>query len=72
MIASVGFACFGCVIVALMTVPAREMRVVSGFNRVFCCEMPFCFPVMTRGFFVVVRGVVMMAHSWMITGHDCP
>ncbi len=72
MITSVGFAYFGCVIIALMAVPAREMRMVSGRNRVFCREMPFCFPVMTRSFFVVVSGVVMMACSWMITGHDCP
>jgi len=70
MVAGMGFAGFGRVKIALMTVTARQMRVVRGSDRVFRREKPFCFAVMTRGFFVMVRGVVMMARSGMVTGHD--
>ena len=69
-ITSMGFAYFGSVVVTLVTMPTREMRVMSGSNRVFCCEMPLCFSVMARSFFVMVRGVVMIVSSWMFTGHD--
>jgi len=67
-----GFAGFGCIVVALMTVPACEMRMLSRCHRIFFREMPFCLPVMTRSFFVMVRRIVVVACGWMSTGHDCP
>jgi hypothetical protein len=60
MMPNVSFAGFNCVVVTLMAVPACEMRMVSSCDRVSSCKIPFCFPVMTRSFFVMVRSVVMM------------
>lgn len=48
-------------IVALMAVPACEMCVMGRGNRILQSEMPFCFPVMMSGFFVVMRGIMVMA-----------
>jgi hypothetical protein len=65
----VNFAGLGGVVIALKTVPAREMGVISGGSRFACCKMPLSLPVMIRGLLVMVRGIVMMAHCRMFAGH---
>jgi len=67
-----GFAGFYRVMIALVTVPARKVRVMGGGYGVLRLEISLCFSVMLRGFFVMVRRIVMMASSRMCTGHDPP
>jgi hypothetical protein len=67
-----GLAGFHGVMIALVTVSARKMGVMGGGDGVLRFEIPLCFTVMLRGFFVMVRRVMMMASSRMCTGHDPP
>jgi len=53
-----GFAGFYRVMIALVTVPARKVRVMGGGYGVLRLEISLCFSVMLRGFFVMVRRIV--------------
>lgn len=59
------FASLGCVMIALETVPAGEMRMVGRGARILRCKMLFRFPMVRCGLFVMVRGVVMMSGRGM-------
>jgi hypothetical protein len=53
------FASLGGVEIALDAVSGCEMGVVGGGGWLFRRKAPFCFPVMRRRFFIMVRGIVM-------------
>ena len=65
MMARMGFAGLGGVVIALNAMSAGKMRVMGGGSGVFCRKMPFCFPVMRSGLLVMVRGIVVVAYGWM-------
>ena len=68
-IARVSLACLGCVVIALKTVPACQMRVPSCGRWIFCRKKTFCCPVVRSSLFVVVSCIVMVPRSRMRTGH---
>ena len=65
----VSFARFPCVIIGLMAVSGSEVRVTGSGSWILCLEIPLRFLVMVCGPLIVVRGIVMMARSRMLTGH---
>jgi hypothetical protein len=67
--AHVGFTGFRGVMIGLMAVSGGEERVLGGGDGVLCLEMSFRFPVMLRGFLLMVRGIVMMERRRMFAGH---
>jgi hypothetical protein len=60
MMARMGFAGLGGVVIALNAMSACKMCVVGGGSRVFRCKMSLCFPVMRGGLVVMVRGIVVV------------
>jgi hypothetical protein len=46
-----------------------EVCVARGDSKILCLEIAFRFPVMMSGFFILVRGIMMMAASRMFTRH---
>jgi hypothetical protein len=69
MIKHMRLARFGCMMVGLLGVSHREMRMTSGNRKVLGFETAFRFPVMRGGFFILVRGIVMMAAGRMLASH---
>ena len=65
----IDFAGFRGVIVGLMAMPGGEVGVTGRRRRILRLEIAFRFPVMIRGFLIMMRGVVMMARRWMLAGH---
>jgi hypothetical protein len=65
----IDFTGFGGVIVGLMTMSSGEVRVAGRGRRVLRLEIAFRFPVMIRGFLIMVCGIVMMARRRMFAGH---
>jgi hypothetical protein len=63
------FARFGGVIIGLVAVTGGQVRVIGGGGRILCLEKAFRFLVMMRSLFIMVRGIVMVAGSRMLTGH---
>jgi hypothetical protein len=52
-----------------MAVSGGEVGVTGGGSRVLRLEIAFRFPVMLRGFLIMVRGIVMMTRRRMLAGH---
>jgi hypothetical protein len=69
MIKHMRLARFGCMMIGLLSVSHCEMRMASGNRKVLGFETAFRFPVMRGGFFILVRGIVMMAAGWMLASH---
>jgi hypothetical protein len=67
--ARINFTGFRGVIIGLMAMPGGEVGVTGCCCRVLRLEIAFRFPVMIRGFLIMVRGVVMMARRRMLAGH---
>lgn len=55
----------GRVMVGLPGVPHCEVRMAGGNSEILRGEMPFRFPVMMSGFFILICGIVMMPDGWM-------
>src|SRR3954468_21166073 len=70
MMARVRFTGFRRVSIALMTVSGGEVRMTGSGSRILGFEMPFRFLMVVGCFLVVVRGIVMMERSGMLTGHE--
>jgi len=69
MLTRVRFARLRGVIFSLMTVPRGKVRVMSGGGGVLCFEKSPRFTMMSRGFFEMVGGIVMVTHGGVLTGH---
>ena len=65
MIKHVRLARFGRVTIRLLAISHREMGVAGSDSKVLCFEIAFRFPVMKSGFFVMMRGIVMMPSGRM-------
>jgi hypothetical protein len=65
----VGFTRFRRVIVGLMAMSGGEVGMTGGGGGVLRLEIAFRFPVMVRGFLIMMRGIVMMARRRMLAGH---
>jgi len=70
MMTRVCFAGIRCIKFSLMTVPGGEVRVMGRRPRILCFEIPRRFTMMARRFFEMVRCIVMMSRSRMLTGHE--
>ena len=73
MIMHMGFAGFGGMKIGLLGVSHREMRVAGGDSKILCRKIPFRFFVMMSGFFMLIRGIVMVVTGRMLARHaDSP